>query len=282
MLAQQLEDFLGKELLPKLPSSIHHSDQTFNNISNISNYLHNCIGIFANNVHMKGLDIDNNLRIASTAVFQIEDKEFQGYCRFLADEIERKHSDLTSLDSSDIFLLKNVHHPGWNASIKYHTELKLLVKYDGILMSEMIDRHIGNIIRNFMGSYYRITDARPFITSLDINNGKNVNNKPHTDSGVPFTAKIIIYLSDVDVKSGPFCIVENGKIKPILGKCGTVIIFDNMKVEHCSLPIENNSRAALSLEMIPALTSEIIPCYNRPLNGIQLINPFINNPLIRQ
>ncbi len=279
MLAPQIESYIASQLTPVLPSCINHSVQTFDNINAISNYLHNAIGVLAGNLPMPGLEIDNNYRSASTAVLSIEKQGFKDYCQFLAEEIRNRHSELKAIESSNIFLLENI-HSGWNVSIQYESELQLLINYDGILMSKIVDTYIGNMIRSFMGTHYRITDARPFITSLGINEGKNYNNKPHTDGGAPFTTKIIIYLSDVDIDNGPFCIVENGVIKPILGKAGTIIIFENLKVEHCSLPIKKGARAALSLEMIPALTPEIVPCYNRPLNGIQLLNPFVSNPFL--
>ena len=139
------------------------------------------------------------------AVLNIEQKEFKDYCSHLALEIENKHSKLEPIDSSNVFLLENK-KSSWNKMVsKYQSELQLLVDYDGLLMSNILDTYIGNAIRSFMGGNYRVTDARPFITSLEINRGKNTNNKVHVDGGAPFTKKIIIYLSDVDIDNGPFC-----------------------------------------------------------------------------
>ena len=50
MLAPQIESYIATQLIPMLPSSIHHSEQMYNEIKKVSSYLHNAIGILSSNL----------------------------------------------------------------------------------------------------------------------------------------------------------------------------------------------------------------------------------------
>jgi hypothetical protein len=68
----------------------------------------------------------------------------------------------------------------------------------------------------------------------------------HHDGCPPGIYRMLIYLSDVDTESGPFCYhLSNGLIQEVHGDFGTVILFDANKLWHSAKPPQSRERTAL-------------------------------------
>lgn len=80
----------------------------------------------------------------------------------------------------------------------------------------------------------------------------NVNGSLHRDGDIWTAIKCIIYLTDVDINSGPFCYEdENGEIVPVLGKKGTVIFFKSASLRHMGANTKTKERLAAGFTSYP-------------------------------
>jgi len=157
----------------------------------------------------------------------------------------------------------------------YHNEIDLHCFPEPYLVNQLINLLKPNISQ-YSGSNYYATDIRLFRTSMDINCGVNTNNKPHLDGSPMGHFKLIVYLDDVNIENGPFCIVENSNDIPIVGKKGTIILFEHQQQLHRSLPITSGSRSVMMIEFLRLPFKPRAKTLNatRPINAMRLISPF--------
>ena len=130
-------------------------------------------------------------------------------------------------------------------------------------------------ISNFSKSDYKITDLRLFETSFS-HSKSNVNNRAHLDGGPKGHFKGILYLTDVSVENGPFCVNHGGNyFKPITGNAGTFILFESQSLLHKSLEMKCGSRVTLMIEFLRVPYNLATQDYvTRPLNALNLFSPF--------
>ena len=271
-------DFLLNSV--SLKSTVYDSDDTYNQLRSISDSLHHSLFNASRLVYASKNDVcfgspgSSRYKIISPHLL---DQQFIDYLANLRSQLLNSNDVLLPVESSSKYLLENT-SSGFNEMVqKYQTELKLLVNFDGDLMRQYIDLYLGPYLREFCHSHYRITDVRPFHTSIEINSGRNTNNKLHTDGGPTGQFKAIIYLSDVTIHNGPFCVRPNKQLLPITAPSGTVILFDNTSLSHTSLQTFDGSRDVLMLEFIPSLSLSTSPLESTPLNARQLLNPFLDS-----
>ena len=254
-------------------SSGNDSQERYDKLYELSNIMHDILeGITKKKILLSNNDcLKRKIQVMGLTKDNRYLKRLVEYCR----NVLKGDSSLPArIDTSEQYLLV----PNNSSYIKYNEshskdEVKTVCNYDGELLKDLVQLSIGEKIRNFMGSNFKIIDARLFETNVDINCGKNVNNKPHVDGGHRITAKVIVYLSDVEVDNGPFCYVENNIIKPICGNAGTVILFRNTQLMHCSLPIKKDNRKVVIFEIIPSLQNNNGSIESKPINAVQMLNP---------
>ncbi len=94
--------------------------------------------------------------------------------------------------------------------------------------------------------------------NLNSKETKNVNGSMHRDGDIWTAIKCIIYLTDVDINSGPFCYEdEKGEIVPVLGKKGTVIFFKSASLRHMGANTKTKERLAAGFTSYPSFKNEI-------------------------
>ena len=275
MVRNSLSEYISLNLSQYLPSTIYSTPQQLVHLKSASNTLYSMLAVmapmaFANSCPGRINNSCQSVLITSDAI----PSGTLDYFAFLGQELSLSDQILGPLVSSDRFILENKHSEVSNYIETYNSEVKVLCRFDGSLMSKMVEESLGEVIRNYCGSHFRVTDARPFETSFEINNGLNANNAIHKDGGPDGVFKIMIYLSDVTRENGPFCIVDRGQLVPIEGPAGTVVLFQNRLVDHCALPVLSGRRQVLMLEVIPSLMLSPDPFEIRPSNSTQIINPF--------
>ena len=129
------------------------------------------------------------------------------------------------------------------------------------------------ILPFYGGFNYRVELVEMFITPKGT---KNVNANFHVDGDNPGSLKMMIYLTDVDEKSGPISFLSNkdNQVKKILGDKGTVVFFNNRKARHAGIPSISKDRTVLTFLLYPTLRKNINYIDTKPMNVFCNINPF--------
>ena len=115
------------------------------------------------------------------------------------------------------------------------------------------------VLNDLMGTKSSIYRAWAYKT-ININNKEtnNANNNLHRDGDILSAIKCIIYLSDVDENNGPFCFKDiDGKVKPVYGKKGTVILFKSAFLRHKGANTLKRDRLAASFTAYPSLINKV-------------------------
>ena len=122
-----------------------------------------------------------------------------------------------------------------------------------------IQNNLIYITNELMNSKSNIHKAVAYKTiNINQNETKNVNGSLHRDGDVWTAIKCIIYLTDVDINSGPFCYQdENGEVIPVLGKKGTVIFFKSSSLRHMGANTKTKERLAAGFTSYPNFKNEI-------------------------
>lgn len=164
----------------------------------------------------------------------------------------------------------------WHYPLKYLNEVQMSWGFDRNYYIEFLKKNFDDDLKRFYsGKNYRVEHVWLY---KNLPFSKNVNNNYHTDGDLPGALKIIIYLSNVDMSSGPFSLVDNtdNKICNITGDAGTTIIFDQTKLLHSGLPNKEKERIVLSFLIYPTLRKKISVDRLKPLNALCTVNPFTN------
>lgn len=118
---------------------------------------------------------------------------------------------------------------------------------------------ISHSIQSCYPFAYVIPACRPFLSKPHKEDGRGPQ-AFHTDKGPPGFIRAIIYLSDVDEKSGPFEYKDKeGHSQYILGSAGTVFFFDANTIEHRGSPPISKERKVLDFVLLPKI--EGVPDY---------------------
>lgn len=192
--------------------------------------------------------------------------------KFYDEEINQIYKDLKI--KNYIFEEKSQIYDLYDYPKNYLSEVNYAWGFDRRYYAELIKRKLDSRIKEiFNFKNYRIEHIWLYETPP---NSSNTNSKFHVDNDEPGARKCIIYISDVDGDSGPFCIYDketNENIK-IIGKKGTTIFFNQNKCMHAGLQTQNASRIVLSFCLYPSLRKNIVYQMNKPLNAHHTLNPF--------
>lgn len=122
-----------------------------------------------------------------------------------------------------------------------------------------IQNNLIYITNELMNSECNIYKAIAYKTiNKDQKETKNVNGSLHRDGDIWTAIKCIIYLTDVDINSGPFCYQDkNGEVVPVLGKKGTVIFFKSASLRHMGANTKTKERLAAGFTSYPNFKNEI-------------------------
>jgi hypothetical protein len=170
----------------------------------------------------------------------------------------------------------SLNHLIWNYPLKYLEEVQMSWGFDRKFYISFLEKNFDKDLKDFyQGKNYRVEHVWLY---RNLPNSFNVNNNYHTDGDLPGAIKIIIYISDVDIDSGPFSIVNNvtNEVEHILGNSGTTIFFDQKKLQHSGLPNKNKDRTVLSFLVYPSLRKRVNVSNQKPLNALCSLNPFTN------
>jgi len=124
---------------------------------------------------------------------------------------------------------------------------------------DVIQNNLIYITNELMNSESNIYKAIAYKTiNIEQKETKNVNGSLHRDGDIWTAIKCIIYLTDVDINSGPFCYQdENGEVIPVLGKKGTVIFFKSASLRHMGSNTKTKERLAAGFTSYPSFKNEI-------------------------
>ena len=162
----------------------------------------------------------------------------------------------------------------WHFPMTYLNDVRYSWGFDRRYYADYIDKYLKDKIKNFYGGHnYRIELIEMFVTPKGT---KNVNANFHVDGDNPGSLKVMIYLSDVDIESGPISFLSNkdNQIKKILGEKGTVVFFNNRKVRHAGMPSISKDRTVLTFLLYPTLRKSINYDDTKPMNVFCNVNPF--------
>ena len=162
----------------------------------------------------------------------------------------------------------------WHFPMTYLNDVKYSWGFDRRYYTNYIDKYLRDEIKKFYGGCnYRVELVEMFITPKGT---KNVNANFHVDGDNPGSLKMMIYLTDVDEKSGPISFLSNkdNQVKKILGEKGTVVFFNNRKARHAGIPSISKDRTVLTFLLYPTLRKNINYIDTKPMNVFCNINPF--------
>ena len=110
----------------------------------------------------------------------------------------------------------------------YLKEISLAWGFDRQYYVDFFEKKLNSKIKETVNVNYRIEHIWLYETSPYT---KNINEKFHIDSDSYGGRKCLIYITDVDLESGPFTVhdEEVNENKKILGKKGTSILFNQRK-----------------------------------------------------
>jgi len=144
--------------------------------------------------------------------------------------------------------------------------------FNKIFYIAFLEKNLGKEIRSlYNGLNYRVENIEIW---RDYKYGNKITNNFHIDGDLPGAIKIMIYLSDVDMNSGPLEIKIENKIIPIQGKKGSAIIFRNNKLLHRGAFLKNKERTVITYIIYPTAHKNIFYNSNKPVDVICSLNPF--------
>ena len=158
--------------------------------------------------------------------------------------------------------------------LDYLKEISLAWGFDRQYYVDFFEKKLNSKIKELsVNVNYRIEHIWLYETSPYT---ENINEKFHIDSDSYGGRKCLIYITDVDLESGPFTVhdEEVNENKKILGKKGTSILFNQRKLYHSNSKNGSKNRIVLSFTIYPTLRKKIIYQKNKPLNSLYSINPF--------
>ncbi|MET4426400.1 hypothetical protein [Bradyrhizobium sp. RT3a] len=79
----------------------------------------------------------------------------------------------------------------------------------------------------------------------------------HQDGCPPGVIRGVLYLTDVDERTGPFQYRDgNGDEHTVLGNTGDLLVFDAMRLPHRAMPPEEKTRTAIDIVFMPRLANK--------------------------
>jgi len=125
-------------------------------------------------------------------------------------------------------------------------------------LSKTVNSQVISLVRKTMRSNVEIVKVWAYRTENDNNPTENFNGKFHTDGDHSKSLKCIVYLSDVNMNSGPFAYLDkNNKEVFICEKKGTVIFFRSSNLLHKGTNTINNTRHCLSFLVQPSFKDKL-------------------------
>jgi hypothetical protein len=156
-------------------------------------------------------------------------------------------------------------HSSWdwagNSIVPYSSALKTGVPSER-LISDLKELFTGDdfeaFFRGVLGCPVTIGNCR-LVKSLP-HQGEGVGPQSwHRDGCPPGVIRGVLYLTDVDEKTGPFQYKDStGKEHTVHGKTGDLLVFDAMRLLHRAMPPERNTRSAIDLVFMPRLPGQAL------------------------
>jgi hypothetical protein len=132
------------------------------------------------------------------------------------------------------------------------------------------ERLIGDLKELFTGDDFEAFFRGVLGCAMTVGNCRLVRSLPHEGEGVgpqswhqdgcpPGIIRGVLYLTDVDEKTGPFQYKDSiGKEHTVHGKTGDLLVFDAMRLLHRAMPPERNTRSAIDLVFMPRLPGQAL------------------------
>tara|TARA_B110000003_G_C16567740_1_gene503082 strand:+ start:335 stop:1129 length:795 start_codon:yes stop_codon:yes gene_type:complete len=161
----------------------------------------------------------------------------------------------------------------YNFPKKHLTDTDYAWGFDKNFYIDFLEENLGSEIRKiYNGLNYRVENIELW---RDYRFGSKSTNNYHIDGDMPGMCKIIIYLSDVDINSGPLSIKDgDGKENLMIGPRGTAIIFNSRNYYHCGKPLNGKERIVITYVVYPTLRKKIYYIRNKPMDCLNSLNPF--------
>jgi len=192
--------------------------------------------------------------------------------KFTDEELNTIYNDLKI--KNYIFEKNSYKYLLYNYPCKYLEQLNYAWGFDRTYYAELIKKKLGPQIKSYYHNLnYRIEHIWLYET---LPNSQNMNEKFHTDNDMIGGMKCLIYITDVDLESGPFEVYNKqvDKYEKILGEKGTVVFFNQSKLLHANSKNKSKNRIILSFNIYPSIRKNIFYQKTKPLNALHTLNPF--------